>query len=62
MLLPQRAVDVINTNLCVGRTCLLVGEADNKQMICVLACQRETGLQRETKWIDGVQGCVWDAV
>lgn len=62
MLPPQRAGDVINTNLCVGRTCLLVGEADNKQMICVLACQRETGLQREMKQIDSVQGCVWDAI
>lgn len=46
MSLPQRAVDVINTNLSVGRTYILVGEADNKQTICFPACQTETGLQR----------------
>lgn len=62
MSLPQRAVDVINTNLGVGRTCILVGEADNKQMICIPTCQRETGLEREAKQIDGVPGCVWDAI
>lgn len=46
MSLLQKAADVINTNLCVGRTYILVGEADNKQMICFPACQMETGLWR----------------